>query len=240
MSFAGEKMFIYDEIQRCFTEDRFGGGHLYLSRIGDLSYGDDSYVPKPEGFIVEAIFSPGIWPRAIKVLFFHPNKQETREAADRFYAYCETIAQKTPAQIRAQGIDVEKETMKIIKDNVLLNVLAPALERASEIGHRHRTNVEATITILALQRYKADKGSYPNDLQQLISAGYLRQLPIDVYSDKPLVYRMTDDSFILYSVGKDFEDDGGKPGTDRKGRPILWDDDGDSVFWPVPKPELNQ
>jgi hypothetical protein len=230
MSFEGEKMFIYDEIQRCFTQDRFGGGHLYLSRIGTIADVTDKTA---EELIVEVIFTPEGWARAIKVLFFHPNKQQTREAADRFYAYCETFAQKTPAQIRTQGIDVHKETMKIVGDNVLLSILTPALERAAEMGHRHRTNVEATITILALQRYKADKGSYPENLQQLISAGYLRQLPIDVFRDKPLVYRKTGDSFILYSVGKNFEDDGGKPGADRKGKPRLWDDDGDSIFWPV-------
>ena len=233
MSFEGEKMFIYDEIQRCFTEDRFGGGHLYLTRIGQISSIGDESVPSPQNIIIESIFTPEAWPRVVQVLFFHPNKQQTREAADRFYAYCDTFAQKTPAQIRAEGIDMEKETMKIVGDNVLLSILTPALERAAEIGHRHRTNVEATITILALQRYKADKGSYPENLQQLISAGYLRQLPIDVYSGKPLVYRKTGDSFILYSVGKNFEDDGGEPGTDRDGRPRLWDDEGDSIFWPV-------
>jgi hypothetical protein len=243
MNFSGEKLFLYDEIQRCFTEDRFGGGHLYLSRISQISSIDDPHTQTIEELIVGTIFEPEVWPIVVKVLFFHPNKQQTREAADRFYAYCETIAQKTPAQIRAEGIDVEKETMKIIKDNVFLNILAPALERASELGHRNRTDVEATVTILALQRYKADKGSFPDDLQQLVTAGYLRQLPLDVYSDKPLVYRKTDESFILYSFGEDFKDDGGKPRIDSGGRSKLWgnyEGNSDAVFWPVPKSQVNQ
>ncbi len=243
MSFAGEKLFVYDEIQRCFTEDRFGGGHLYLSRISQVSSLGDESVPSLQNIIIESIFTPQAWPVVVKVLFFHPNKQQTRDATDRFYAYCETIAQKTPAQIRAEGIDVEKETMKIIKDNVFLNILAPALQRASEMGHRHKSNVEATVTVLALQRYKADKGSYPDDLQQLISTGYLRQLPLDVYSDKPLVYRKTEDSFILYSFGENFKDDGGKPRTDSGGRPRLWghdEEDSDAVFWPVLKEQIKQ
>ncbi|MHC4643692.1 MAG: hypothetical protein ACYS32_18780, partial [Planctomycetota bacterium] len=236
MSFSGEKLFIYDEIQRCFTEDRFGGGHLYLSRISQVSSAGDESVPSLQDFIFGTIFEPEAWPVMVKVLFSHPNKQQTREAADRFYAYCDAFAQKTPAQIRAEGIDGEKEVMKIIGDNVLLSILTPALGRAARIGHRHRTNVEATVTILALQRYKADKESFPDDLQQLITADYLRQLPVDVFSDKPLVYRKTDDSFILYSFGENFKDDDGKPGTDSKGRPRLWGyDEGDSVFWPVPK-----
>ncbi|MDH4240794.1 MAG: hypothetical protein OEW48_14645, partial [Phycisphaerae bacterium] len=236
MSFEGEKMFVYDEIQRCFTEDRFGGGHLYLSRIVDLS---DEAEDVP-GIILENLSSPAGWGRAVKVLFFHPNKQQTREAADRFYAFCETIAQKTPAQIRAEGIDMEKETMKIVGDNVFLSILTPALERAARIGHRNKTDVEATFAIVALLRYKADKGSYPENLRQLITGGYLRQLPIDLYSGKPLVYRKTGESFILYSFGEDFEDDGGKPRTDSKGRPRLWghdEEDSDAVFWPVPKYE---
>jgi competence protein ComGC len=243
MSFEGEKMFIYDEIQRCFTEDRFGGGHLYLARLGELSDFGDARSHTLGEFIIEVVFSPETWPIAVKVLFFHPNKQQTREAADRFYAYCDAFAQKTPARVRAEGIDMEKETMKIVGDNVLLSILCPALERASEMGHRHRTNVEATVTILALQRYKADKDSFPGDLQELINAGYLRQLPLDVYSGKPLVYRKTDDSFILYSVGEDFKDDGGKVRRDDGGRPKLWghhDGDSDAVFWPVPKPQVNQ
>ena len=238
MSFEGEKMFVYDEIQRCFTEDRFGGGHLYLTRIGQIdSYGDESETTTVD-IILEQLSSPEGWARAVKVLFFHPNKQQTREAADRFYAFCETFAQKTPAQIKAEGLGIEKETIKIVGDNVFLSMLSPALGRAAEMGHRHRTNVEATISILALQRYKADKGSFPDNLQELVTAGYLRQLPVDVFSDKPLIYRKTDESFILYSIGGNFKDDGGKAEIDSKGRPKLWDYDGDAVFWPVTKEQV--
>jgi hypothetical protein len=235
MSFEGEKMFVYDEIQRCFTEDRFGGGHLYLTRIGQISSLGDEPVPTTQDMIFETLSSPEGWARAVKVLFFHPNKQQTREAADRFYAYCDQFAQKTPAQIRAEGIDGGKEVMKIVEDNVFLSILTPALGRAARIGHRQRTNVEATITILALQRYKADKDSFPDDLQELITAGYLRRKPIDVYSGKPLVYRKTDESFILYSIGENFEDDGGKRDPDRKGKLRMWDNDADAIFWPVLK-----
>ncbi|MHC4286668.1 MAG: hypothetical protein ACYSWZ_27485, partial [Planctomycetota bacterium] len=112
-------MFVYDEIQRCFTEDRFGGGHLYLTRIGQIDFNGDESETTTKDIILETLSSPEGWARAVNVLFFHPNKQQTRETADRFYAYCETFAQKTPAQIRAEGIDYETETMKIVGDNVL-------------------------------------------------------------------------------------------------------------------------
>jgi hypothetical protein len=75
-------------------------------------------------------------------------------------------------------------------------------------------------------------------LNQLVTAGYLKQLPMDSFSDKPLVYKKTEDNFILYSVGPDFKDDGGEPGRDRKGRVRLWVGEGDVVFWPQPESEL--
>jgi hypothetical protein len=67
----------------------------------------------------------------------------------------------------------------------------------------------------------------------LKQAGYIDALPADPYSNGPLVYKVIGDRFTLYSVGQDFRDDGGTPGTDRKGRRQMWDTKtGDVVFWP--------
>ena len=55
-------------------------------------------------------------------------------------------------------------------------------------------------------------------------------MPFDFYRSGPLTYRKTEDSFILYSLGQDRDDDGGTPskwGTPPEG--------GDQVFWPVQK-----
>ncbi len=234
VSLEAEKLFVYDEIQRCFTEGRFGGGHLYLSRISTLADGSQNGLDE----ILLAIFSPQQWPRAAKVLFAHPGKKQTREMANRYYNYWDKLYHKTSGQIRAEGIDVEKEAMEIIKGNVLLEILAPALARVNEIANRNKTEVYATVTLLALLRYEKDKGSYPNNLQQLITAGYLKQLPMDSFSDKPLVYRKTDGDFILYSIGPNFTDEGGEYSRDSKGRIKNWLDNGDAVFWPVPKPQV--
>lgn len=83
------------------------------------------------------------------------------------------------------------------------------------------------LTILAILRYKVDKATLPQTLDELVSAGYLKELPMDPYSNKSLVYKQTDGDFILYSVGRDFTDDSGTPGYDEPGS--------DKVFWPVKK-----
>ena len=63
---------------------------------------------------------------------------------------------------------------------------------------------------------------------------YLRAAPLDIYSGQPLIYKRTDDGrgCMLYSVGENQLDDGGRMDEDRPER-------GDVLFWPVRVPELS-
>lgn len=67
-------------------------------------------------------------------------------------------------------------------------------------------------TQLALRAYSLDHhGAYPTTLQAL-APGYLPAVPVDPLSDdKPLQYRLTGKSYVLYSIGPDGKDDGGAP-----------------------------
>lgn len=66
---------------------------------------------------------------------------------------------------------------------------------------------------VALMRYRADNGRYPDRLDSLVPR-YLRVVPTDVCAGKPgipLRYHVNDAgrSFVLYSVGPNLRDDGG-------------------------------
>jgi hypothetical protein len=225
INFTSDKLFIYDEIQRCFTDGAFGS-HLYLPHFMGLSTGISGSETKPDFAMV------------FHVLFTHPGKRESRQQAERLYDYWNNIAHKTPAQIHSEMIDDGKEFMKIVKGNLLLEMLAPAVGRVVETGYRIKTDIQATVAIIALQRYEQDKGQYPDSLNDLIAAGYLKELPIDPWSDKPLIYRKTESSFTLYSVGLNLKDDGGIPAKSPDGKIMLWDynkREGDAVFWPAAK-----
>jgi hypothetical protein len=230
----GERLRMYDEIQRCFTDDGFLGGHIYPYRLIQLSdeinsVSKGSFSKHKKNELLKAL---GI---SFYVMFNHPGKQKTRQMVERFYGRMEELSQKTPAQIHIENIDIDKETLKLTKGNLLLGMLSPAFKKVFELSYGNRTDVQATIAILALQRYKQGKGQYPESLDELVTSGFLKELPVDPYSDKPLVYRKTEIGFTLYSVGKNFIDDGGKMGVDVKGLPRLWQDNGDNVFWPVQK-----
>jgi len=64
---------------------------------------------------------------------------------------------------------------------------------------------------IALHAYKLQYGGYPASLQQL--APYiLLTLPTDPFSDnQPFKYRIVGQNYLLYSIGPDAKDDGGKP-----------------------------
>lgn len=149
------------------------------------------------------------------------------------------MARQTPASTYSEGIDLERQSSKIIKGNILLEILAPHFGRAIEITYQTKTEVQAIVSIIGLLRYKNDKGFYPENVNELMSEGYIGELPIDPWSDEPLVYRTTNDDFTLYSIGRNLKDDGGEVSRDYKGRVSRWgtEEAGDAVFWPAPKPE---
>ena len=60
----------------------------------------------------------------------------------------------------------------------------------------------------ALAAFKKDNGQFPARLDDL-APKYLPTIPNDLFSDKPLIYRLEDKGYLLYSVGPNGIDDGG-------------------------------
>ena len=108
-----------------------------------------------------------------------------------------------------------------------------AVKKTIEIGWRVRTSQAGLIGTLAILRFEKENNRLPDDWEELFESGYLKTIPMDPYSDNPLVYRKTDGDFVLYSVGLNFTDDGGVTGKSKSGNEIQWAENGDAVFWPV-------
>lgn len=66
------------------------------------------------------------------------------------------------------------------------------------------------VTMLALRAYRQDHKTYPATLTALIP-GYLKAVPTDPFAlSGPLQYKLAGTKYVLYSVGPDGKDDGGK------------------------------
>jgi hypothetical protein len=93
--------------------------------------------------------------------------------------------------------------------NVLACLLLPALNAATRAEEREDMNFEMTQIALALDAYHSDNGGYPEKLADL-KPKYLADIPKDRFSDADLHYSREGAGYILYSVGYNGKDDGGK------------------------------
>ncbi len=77
---------------------------------------------------------------------------------------------------------------------------------------KDRARTALTQVVIAAQQYKQQHGAYPDTLAQLRSNSKL-SIPLDPFTDKELVYQRTKEGFLVYSVGQNEVDDGGKTAT---------------------------
>jgi hypothetical protein len=136
------------------------------------------------------------------------------------------IAKLPPDQ---QAREIEQLDAGTKQQAVMVRLLSPALSKVAAACVRTRLELRCTIAAVAAERYRRDKGRWPDKLEALHEGGYLTQVPADLYDGKPLRFRRLDDGLLIYSVGPDGEDNGGfidrdklyAPGTDMGFR--LWD-----------------
>jgi hypothetical protein len=67
----------------------------------------------------------------------------------------------------------------------------------------------ATRTGLACRLYMKNTGRFPENLEALVPE-YLAAAPIDPFTGRPLVYRLSADGILIYSLGSNQKDDGGR------------------------------
>jgi hypothetical protein len=112
---------------------------------------------------------------------------------------------------------------------MLTVLMLPATRKLWSGADRAQQIQDNVILAFALAWYQRDHGRYPEELKALMPK-YLERIPSDLFSGKPLVYRPKENGYLLYSVGVNGKDEGGRG----------YDDDppGDdlSVRMPLPEP----
>ena len=185
---------LYDVLQRKFIDNGKGTGRLAFN------------------VNLEYITLGGIWPNLKRKLYYcfkGPTRNEIVEQIEQAITMYDPIMTKTPWQTKNEGSDYLKEIQKIKEGSYFLEHIGESTESIFYSYHKTKAQTEALITIIAILRFNNAKGYLPETLDELVSTGYLKAVPSDPYSSGPLVYKRTEDNFKLYSVGKDYSDDGG-------------------------------
>jgi hypothetical protein len=107
------------------------------------------------------------------------------------------------------AIDRQRRSKQIA--DLLLSQLLPTFTGLQDMEDRANTDFELIRTAAALAVYRAKHGVYPKQLSDL-TPDVQDQLTADPYGSGPFKYRQTDDGYLLYSVGKNGQDEGGSHG----------------------------
>ena len=97
------------------------------------------------------------------------------------------------------------------KDRVsFLTFWEPDMSRFLETEANKEARVRATLTVIAIERWRRNhENRLPDSLADL-TPNFLPSVPIDPFDERPLRYKKAANGYVVYSIGPDFTDNGGK------------------------------
>ena len=107
---------------------------------------------------------------------------------------------------------VQTEIRELVTDaitNLMLSLITPAFESAIKSDRQSLAFSQLVDLGLALRAYQFAQGRYPETLDALVPE-YVEAIPLDFATGAPLKYERRGDGVVVYSVGPDGEDDGGR------------------------------
>jgi len=248
---SGEKMMMLDTIQHVYTDDGKGGGHLdpqaWRRFTLEMTGANTAFYKTRKNTGSEYLFDYAVAPAMI---MFAVDRREMVRMTDHLYGLTAqdlaTPPWERPESLVDQAIaDLKNEGPLSWSRYGLLLQTMPALGVTRYTAHRYMAKADATLAALALERYRREQGDYPEALEALVPR-YLPEVPIDRITGGPINYRVVDGKPVLYSVGADRDDDGGRIAydpdyPDSRDRGVIdWtiDEgeaavDGDWVLWPM-------
>jgi hypothetical protein len=131
----------------------------------------------------------------------------------------DTVEKWNAAELAVDNAVVAAEAFppKLFSSIFLTPLLRVATRFCNLDAHR-----DAALTALAIERFRrAHEGALPKTLQQLVPT-WLPKIPTDIFNGQPLRYRRLERGYVVYSVGPDRLDNGGRE-RPTKGPEILFD-----------------
>jgi hypothetical protein len=119
-------------------------------------------------------------------------------------------ANQVPLHQRRKAVEAaEDELGSVSKIHVLLHAFVPPLSRVTELDLTAIARLRTAHVALAVERYRLSAGRLPDRLADLVG-DYLDAVPTDPFDGKDLRYKKLEAGFVVYSIGEDETDNGGK------------------------------
>ncbi|HWB00090.1 MAG TPA: hypothetical protein VG713_16465, partial [Pirellulales bacterium] len=173
--------------------------------------------------------------------------------ADRFYNEMISAHQGPPWTWDAETIKASEDWLKELAQGKLAirylfpSLLLPSISHVASVAERSIQWRDATEVAIALVLFQRRHGAWPQTLDELVP-DLLPAVPPDRFDGQPLRYIVRDRHPVLYSLGNDRDDDGGRPaGSPNQAIPGAYgpvkhpmtgtEHDGDWILWPPLPPQ---
>jgi hypothetical protein len=246
--FVGERTCFYDSIQRMYTDNGSGDGRLALQ----VSH-DQNLFQLLDAISGGGNSAPSIFANMGVAMFTLPAANMIVASRKDMIDLHDRISNHVLAKIQSPLWKQSKETslddeMRAIRSDPLgkfrylfVELLVPAFDKLWNKIIVSDGERDGVFVGLALELYHRKHSKWPESLAEL-SPQWLPQLPVDAITGQPLHYKVVDDRPVVYSVGADGDDDGGRRVTDDSALTLVpkaptgsTPDDGDWVIWSTGK-----
>jgi hypothetical protein len=214
----GERMANRDLLQRLFTDDGNGDGHITVEGL-ELVHG--ALEPMVQGWEMTQGTSPQNMPwwrrlgesfdaKILAAPVTMASRREMTETMEEFFDRAEASFARpywtlTPSDFDEREISSESWKQKYYP----LTLMLPAVSAVRQAVETQLGVRDGLMVGIALELYRREAGEWPKSLEAL-TPRFLPQAPVDRLTGKPLGYRLVDGAPVVYSVGADLDDDGGR------------------------------
>ena len=115
-----------------------------------------------------------------------------------------------PAHKRMQAANaLNAKIASITKEHVLLHHALPLFGNSIVIDLRNLARLRTAQAAIAVERHRLKNNKLPNSLDNLVP-DYFESIPLDPFDGQHIRYKKLDSGYLIYSIGDDKIDDGGK------------------------------
>jgi hypothetical protein len=141
-------------------------------------------------------------------LSFNPamNPAKTRAVGLRYFNEYVKVA-KLPEDQRPGRLPVLVDDPKIVP--IMIGLLASGVDKLAQSCVRSHAELRCAIVAVAAERFRRDRGRWPESLEELVKASLLRAVPIDPFDGQPVRFVRRPGGLVIYTVGPDGIDYGG-------------------------------
>jgi hypothetical protein len=133
---------------------------------------------------------------------------------DDLQAYRELMNAYRAAAAAPDPVRPPADLVKMSRGGLLTSLIVPNLDRHLQIAAEAEARLADAQIGLAATRYRLDQGAFPATIAELVPQ-YLDDVPLDPFDGNPMRMIVHPRECLIYSIGPDLKDDGGKP-FDRK------------------------